>query len=493
MPREVNMRVLLINTNRMKPPIAPIGLEYVAQALHAGGHTVKIVDLCWEEDWKTALGRFLGAESSDLIGLTLRNTDDCAFTSRQSFLADFQAMGEEVGRHSSAPIVLGGVGFSVMPETILSRVGAEVGIWGEGEWTIVELANRFEEKREFFDLPNLIWRSPGGWRRNPALFMDLRKLPAMERNWLDHPRYFREGGQAGIETKRGCPGGCIYCADPVAKGRNLRLRPPHAVVEELENLLAQGIDHFHICDSEFNLPPDHAMAVCQAIQDRHLGERIRWYAYLSPVPFPPQLARAMAAAGCAGINFGVDSGDEGMLRRLGRDFRPEDIGRAARYCQETGMAVMFDLLIGAPGESEESIGRTMEMMKRIEPDLVGVAVGVRVYPGTVLARRLEGNPQGGLVGGKDPGDPLFFIEPRIASKVFDLLDERIGGDRRFFFFDPARPERNYNYNANQRLAEAIRQGYRGAYWDILRRIRDPSTEAGPPEKESDVILQEPTS
>lgn len=470
------MRILLINTNRMKPPIAPIGLEYVAQALHAAGHSVRLLDLCWEEDWKVALGRFMGRESSDLIGVTLRNTDDCAFTSRQSFLSDFQAMVEEIGRHSSSPIVLGGVGFSVMPETILCQVGAEIGVWGEGEWTLVELANRMEGRRDFCDLPNLIWRSHGEWKRNPPFFMDLSKLPVMERNWLDHPRYFREGGQAGIETKRGCPKGCIYCADPVAKGRALRMRPPRAVVDELENLLAQGIDHFHTCDSEFNLPPDHAMAVCQEIQDRHLGGRIRWYAYLSPVPFPAQLAREMAAAGCAGINFGVDSGDEGMLKRLGRDFQPEDIARAARYCKETGMAVMFDLLIGAPGESEKSICRTIEVMKRIEPELVGVAVGVRVYPGTVLARQLEGDPQGGLFGGKDPGDPLFFIEPEIAPKVFDLLDEGIAGDRRFFFFDPSRPERNYNYNANQRLAEAIRQGYRGAYWDILRRIQDRSSE-----------------
>jgi hypothetical protein len=106
----------------------------------------------------------------------------------------------------------------------------------------------------------------------------------------------------------------------------------------------------------------------------------------------------------------------------------------------------------------------------MDPERVGVAVGVRVYPGTELARLVKsGGWQEGLVRGGKATEPLFFLEPGIAPFIFDLLDELIGVDRRFFFFDPSRPEQNYNYNANQRLSEAIRKGYRGAYWDILRR------------------------
>jgi hypothetical protein len=61
------------------------------------------------------------------------------------------------------------------------------------------------------------------------------------------------------------------------------------------------------------------------------------------------------------------------------------------------------------------------------------------------------------------------MEPAVSPFVFDLLDGLIGEDERFFFFDPSKPERNYNYNANQRLVDAIAKGYRGAYWDILRK------------------------
>jgi radical SAM superfamily enzyme YgiQ (UPF0313 family) len=292
----------------------------------------------------------------------------------------------------------------------------------------------------------------------------------MGRRWVDNPRYFHEGGQAGIETKRGCPCPCIYCADPIAKGRKVVARPPGAVVDELEALLAQGIDHIHTCDSEFNIPEGHALDVCREIIRRDLGDRLRWYAYCAAAPFPQELARLMRRAGCVGINFGVDSGDPAMLKALKRNHTPEDILDAARSCQDNGMAVMLDLLLGAPGETRESITRTIELMRRAGPGRVGVAVGVRIYPETKLAAMvMPGELRGGLIGGEDPLQPLFFIEPGVAPFIFDLLDELIGEDPRFLFFDPARPERNYNYNANQRLVEAIGKGYRGAYWDILRR------------------------
>ena len=83
------MRVALVNTNRMQPPIAPIGLDYLAEALNAAGHRVDLLDLCWESDARAAVSRFFGGAEFGLVGVTLRNTDDCGFTSRQSFLPEF--------------------------------------------------------------------------------------------------------------------------------------------------------------------------------------------------------------------------------------------------------------------------------------------------------------------------------------------------------------------------------------------------------------------
>lgn len=464
------MQVALVNTNRMQPPIAPIGLDYVAEALNAAGQQVEILDLCWAENWESAIEEFFNRTTVALVGVTLRNTDDCAFTSRQSFLTEFANIVNTLRKHTNAPIVLGGVGFSVMPEEVMSICKSDAGIWGDGEFVLPEIARRIEAKQEWFDLPNLIWERDGKWYRNPSSTLPLETLPPMTRSWFDNRRYFREGGQAGIETKRGCSRHCIHCADPVAKGKEIRVRPPKDVVDELERLLEQGIDHIHTCDSEFNLPEWHAVQVCKEIIGRNLGGKLRWYAYCSPIPFSHGLAALMRRAGCVGINFGVDNGDQGMLRHLRRDFAADDILNAARFCKETGIGVMFDLLLGSPGETKGSIIRTIELMKRAGSDRVGIALGVRVYPGTELSRRVnERQLQEGLVGGDNVSEPLFFLEPAVASSASELLDELIGDDKRFFFLDPSRPGRNYNYNANQMLVEAIRNGHRGAYWDILRK------------------------
>jgi radical SAM superfamily enzyme YgiQ (UPF0313 family) len=454
------MKIALINTNRLQPPVAPIGLDYIAEALHAAGHEIALLDLCWEEEPESAIIQFLNNAEFGLIGMTLRNTDDCAFTSQQSFLEPFAAFAKIVRAHSDAPIVVGGVGFSVMPERILALSNADYGIWGEGEFVLPKLAAALSNNLPIKDLPNLIWRDKERWRRNLPSFGKLSDLPPMQRQWVDNRRYFREGGQAGFETKRGCSAHCTFCADPVAKGREVRLRPAKAVVEELMHLLAQGIDVFHTCDGEFNLPLPHALEVCREIVRQGLGNKIRWYAYCSPAPFSQELARAMRAAGCAGIDFGADHGDHSMLKRLGRDFGPEDILNATHWSKEEGMAVMLDLLLGAPGETKEGIEQTIKIVRQAGPDLAGVSLGVRLFPGTELKAQINGSDE--------EKEPAFFLEPQIAPSVFEWMDDLIGADPRFLFFDPSKPKQNYNYNSNQRLVQAIQEGYRGAFWDILR-------------------------
>lgn len=466
-----SVQIALVNTNRVKPPIAPIGLGYLAETLSEAGHSVEILDLCWSEDITSPIVDFFADERFDLVGLSLRLTDDCAFSSRETFLNDFARIVQDIRENTDAPVVVGGVGFSVMPDKVMKLSEVDMGVCGGGEFAFVMLANRMDKGQEWRDVPNLVWWDDDGeLHQNPPLVKDLSNLPKMTRSWIDNPRYFREGGQIGIETKRGCNRKCIYCADPIAKGNEICTRPPEDVVDEIEKLLDQGINYLHTCDSEFNIPEQHAIEICKEIIRRDLGNKIHIYAYCSPKPFSKDLAELMNRAGFEGIDFGVDHGEERMLKKLGRDFDPNDILKVARYCRETEIITMFDLLLGSPGETRKSIIRTIELVKKAKPDRVGVAVGVRVYPGTELARYITQESENEcLIGGEGPEDPLFFIEPEVYPFVFDLLDDLIGDDKRFFFFDPSDPERNYNYNANQILIDAIQEGYRGAYWDILRR------------------------
>src|SRR5512144_799156 len=150
------MRVALVNTNRIRPPVAPIGLDYVAEALARAGHEVFLLDLCWEERWEDAVDRFFREREYGLVGVTIRNTDDCSLPTRESFLPGCSRIVARIRELSVAPVVLGGVGFSVMPEAVLARCGAEAGIRGDGEFAFARLADEIAKGREIPDLPGLV-------------------------------------------------------------------------------------------------------------------------------------------------------------------------------------------------------------------------------------------------------------------------------------------------------------------------------------------------
>jgi len=463
------MRILLVNTNRMVPPIAPVGLDYLASVLTAAGHQVHLLDLCFEPEPDAAIDREIGAADYQLVGVSVRNTDDCYYPGLGWFLPDVRRIVERIRSRTATPVVLGGVGFSIMSEAVLDAVGANLGVRGEGEFAMLRLAAGEETA------PGLVRRTDAGFEAAPRASGDLSILPGSTREAVDNARYYEAGGQIGFQTKRGCDAHCIYCADPVAAGRSVRLRPPAVVAGEVGKLAARGIMHLHTCDAEFNRPLDHALAVCHALIEQRLGDRLRWYAYCAPTPFPEELALAMRAAGCAGINFGADSGDHSMLRRLGRDHSSGDLRVAAERCRNNGMASMFDLLLGGPGETEATVRRSLRVVREAEPDRVGLSVGVRVYPGTPLAQYARTHPNALHGPGAHDGGfaaPAYYLSPALGESIFGLVSREVEDDPRFFFSDPTSTDRNYNYSDNTVLVDAIARGYRGAYWDILRRLQE---------------------
>ena len=470
------MKVLLVNPNQMRPPVTPVGLDYVASSLELEGFEVDLLDLCFAPSWKEAVDAYFEDNDPLAIGISVRNTDDCYYLSQDFIIPKVKDIIDSIKKKTSHPLILGGVGFSVMPEQIMAFLGVELGIWGDGERALPALVKKIKKGEDFFGIPGLVYRRDGTYRRNTPKLFDLARLPVTRREAVDNPRYFKEGGMGSIETKRGCEQQCIYCADPLAKGRKYRLRPPPLVVDEIEVLLERGVDHLHLCDSEFNLPYDHAIEVCEEIERRGLGEKLSWYAYLSPVPFTEELARLMSKAGCKGIDFGVDHGDDRMLKNLGRPFTSADLRRTASICRRQGIPFMYDLLLGGPGEDRESVTNTISLMKEINPSRVGISAGVRIYPGTRLADIVleegvhEKNPNLRGVRRKDFFLPIFYLSQNVGDEMIPYIASLVRGDERFFFGGGEDVETNYNYNDNSILMEAIKRGYRGAYWDILRRL-----------------------
>lgn len=476
----------LINTNRMLPLIGPVGLDYVAGSAGQAGIDVEVLDLALSQDPAESIKEYFSAKQPALVGVSFRNVDDCFWPNADWFVPGLKDTIESIRSLTGAPIVIGGVGFSVFSRKIIEHTGADFGIHGDGETAIIALIRQLHGAKNFKEVPGLVWRKDGRIYSNPPNWPDRITLTTA-RNFIDNLSYFKQGGQCGVETKRGCDRKCIYCADPLAKGTKLRLRGSCEVVDEIQSLLSQGIDVFHFCDSEMNVPRDHAYAICEEINRRSLGNRIRWYAYMSPVPFDEDLAKHMAKAGCAGIDFTGDSACPSMLKTYRQPHGKQHIADAVRLCRENKIAVMIDLLLGGPGETPRTAAETIDFIKKVNPDCAGAALGIRIYPGTamgeIVAAELEQgkdcNIRRKYTGPIDFFRPTFYISNALGERPAKLIRDLIGDDKRFFApadeIDLKASQEdaasNYNYNENMPLVRAIREGARGAYWDILRQNR----------------------
>ena len=475
----------LINTNTMVPAIGPIGLDYIAASAQQAGIEIEALDLGLVDEPVQAIKEYFSDRHPELIGMSFRNADDCFWPSADWFVPGLKNLIETIRKVTDAPIVLGGVGYSIFAGPIFEYTNVEFGLCGDGEAAMPSLIHQLCGAQNFSEVPGLLWRDNGTIHSNPPSWPDPISL-GTDRSFVDNLTYFKRGGQCGLETKRGCNRQCIYCADPLAKGNQLRLRNPTEVADEVESLLSQGIDVLHICDSEFNVLKDHALSVCAEFNRRSLGDQIRWYTYMLPSPFDSELAESMARAGCAGIDFTGDSACESMLRMYRHQHRKEDLAAAVNLCRQNGMAVMIDLLLGGPGETPQTVRETIDFIKKISPDCAGAALGMRVYPRTAMETILfnefrkgkEANIRRKYYGSIDLLHPTFYISESLGERPAEFVKDLIGGDQRFF--EPAieiNPETsedaaNYNYNENQLLAQAIQKGARGAYWDILRKLRN---------------------
>jgi len=476
-----NNRILFINPVKIRPVVGPIGLDYIGNLVQKNGFEIDFIDNSFSPDIKNSVKTYLEQSAPLIIGITVRNTDDCYFQSQRSFIDDVKELITYIKTITNIPIILGGIGFSVMPKEIMKYCNADFGIQGDGEEAILLFMRALQSNKDFSSIPNLIYRKNGKLVENQKKFVDLNSLGPPPRNLINNERYFLEGGQGNIETKRGCDQKCIYCADPLCKGSKIRVKDPKLVCDEFKILIKQNVNVFHLCDSEFNNHFKHAINVCQAIIDNNLNEKIKWYAYCSPKPFTEELGKIMKDAGCVGIDFGADSGDNGILRNLKRNFEVKDVIKTAEICKSLGIIFMYDLLIGGPGETKDSVKNTLELMKEIRPDRVGLSIGVRIYPGTELAKiTLEQGPiqkNSNIFGIKENNQnffkPIFYLDSELnGNKIFSFIDKIVDKDPMFFFANPEEQDQNYNYNENFILVNAIKNGYRGAYWDILRKISE---------------------
>jgi radical SAM superfamily enzyme YgiQ (UPF0313 family) len=457
------MRILLISANRerMPYPVAPLGLAYIAEALLAEGHDCRAIDLCFSADVEQDLIQSVADFPPDAIGISLRNLDNLTYPPSISYLPELEETIAIMRRLTSAPIVIGGSGFSLAPLPLMQRLEVEFGIVGEGERSMAELVRRVEKGASCDGIPGVLIRGKDEFL--PPRPLDSFGIPA--RSVLDNKRYLQEGGMANIQTKRGCPFNCIYCTYPLLEGKHVRARDVGEVVQELKDLQTeQGVDYCYFVDDIFNYPPDYTEALLREMIAQ--GVKMKWTAFVNPRFLTPEITALMAEAGCQGVELGVDSGSSKILRLYGKGFETQDIINASQHCRGADLNFALYLLLGGPGEDEATLQETFALMDRLDPTAVIIMLGIRIYPQTPLQKMAI--KEGVIKEGDDLLEPRFYIAPLIGpERLIELITEA-ALERRGWIV-PA-----LEINISLPLMEGIRKfGYRGPLWELAGRMKRP--------------------
>lgn len=410
------MRVLLVSANQtdINMRTVPLGLGCVASAARHSGHRVRLLDLMQVRDLRQALAQAIQEFEPGVVGISLRNIDDQNMLSPREFFREANDVITEVKRRSSAPVVLGGAGYSMFPEAVLSNSQADMGIQGEGEGAFPLLLERLEQNAPLSGVPGLYVRG-GGLQGPRAYVKDLDRLPLPDPDLLTFPA----DGMLPVQTRRGCPLGCSYCSTGLIEGTRLRKRSPKRVVEWIARLAEKGARQLYFVDNTFNFPSSYALQLCLELM--RVSLQLKWWCILYPFRVSESLVEAMAEAGCVEVSLGCESGCERILFGMNKLFTRKDVIRANDLLRAHGIRRMGFLLLGGPGETRESVEESLSFADSLGLDSLKITVGIRIYPHTPLAE--QARSEGVIGSGDDLLSPRFYMVPGLERWLRERVAE----------------------------------------------------------------------
>ncbi len=441
------MKVLLISANVAQTPypVYPLGASMVAHALRQAGHEVRQLDFLHCNCSLDAVTDAVTEMQPGAIGISVRNVDNVNFLHEQRYIDAVKQIVTTIRKTTQVPVVLGGSGFSVMPEAVLERVGADYGVVGEGEQLAVELINAIASG------------NPPTERclQHPPVLSGHQIAPAdYDPDILSY--YLASGGMASVQTKRGCTHKCLYCSYPVLEGSSIRLREPSAVADDVERLIGDhGARYIFFTDSVFNDEDGHYLAVVRELKRRAV--RVPWTAFFKPGNLDEAGVDLMQETGLNAAEIGSDASTDTTLRRLGKDFLFADVLTCHERFARREISAAHYFMFGCPGETPETVREGIDNIRGLERAAVFVFMGIRILPDTPLQRLAE--RAGILAPGQDLLDPAYYISPEVdADWMQETLTEAFANLRHVIFPPDA---------LESSLSLLHRLGFKGSALDIL--------------------------
>ncbi|MCS7114305.1 MAG: radical SAM protein [Nitrososphaerota archaeon] len=363
-------------------PLVPLGLAYLTSVLEKAGYEVKVFD-CPPLGLKHGeLIKMLTEFSPDFVGIT-------CMTMMYPSAVQVATMVKE-----NLPDTIVGVGGPHVTfydeETLRECPSVDLVVRGEGEQTILEIAACIKEKRKLSNVEGITLRENGKIIRTPErpLIQNLDALPYPAYHLFPMDSYRIYGNKImPIITSRGCPFQCSFCVTSRMVGKKFRARSPENVVDELEWLVKEH-DADAVCfyDDTLTLDKKRIIEICNIIRKRKIN--VVWDCQTRVDQISLEVLEGMAKAGCQLVSFGVESGSNKVLGKIGKGTTVEQNKKAVMLAKKVGLLVAVSVIIGYPGETVETVNETLKFLWETKPDDVYICFATP-YPGTKLRKMIK--------------------------------------------------------------------------------------------------------
>lgn len=332
----------------------PLGVLYLASALLKAGYNVDVADLTFNHDME---GLDAKVRWADLIGISAPTP---LFGTADTVLQYVKKVRPDI------PSIVGGPHATANPLDAL-QAGFDIAIIGEGEATIVELAEALENRKPLEAVAGIAYLRDNEMRLTAmrSFISDLNEIPFPARQFIDYSRY----RSLGIISMRGCPYRCLYCKPVEEKlfGKRLRKRSIDNVIDELDEL----IDRYGNQQINFK---DDTLTVNKTEWFEQLGGhfkgrnvRLAWQCSSRVDTVDREKLQAMKEAGCRQIFFGIESGSQRILDYYRKDITVEKIIETFALCHRVGVSPSASIMMGAPMETREDLEKTYALVKIVKP------------------------------------------------------------------------------------------------------------------------------
>ena len=370
------MKVLLINPGRsfrtgnvwksIDRSLPPLGLAYIASFLEKNNVPVEILDIMAENLSEKEIKGRVKKSSPDLIGLT-------SVTVTYKTALKIAKLCKQVC--PDAKIIFGGVHPTIYPSEVLSHDFVDFVAVCEGELTMVELAKAMEAK-DYSKVPGILYKKNGKQLSTPSrqFIADLDTVPLPAYHLLPMHLYrpalgnYKKLPAMSMLGTRGCPGRCTFCFTGVF-GSRTRHRSAASLLNEIRFLIKHyGIKEVSFYDDSFTANRKVVREMCQGLIDE--GIKLSWSCMSRVDLVDQETLNLMKKAGCHQIGYGVESADPQILKNINKMISLDKVKAAVRMTKKAGIDVRAMFMLGNPGETEETIEKTIQFAIDLSPDLV---------------------------------------------------------------------------------------------------------------------------